>query len=236
VSICLRQSTQSILIHILDQETANNFDMWSTLPPEYQLASRNVMVFSGRYLRDKNFEWSSFKQAINDLSTAQLTFDLEQEDNIVQNDRTVGTMLDRISAFLKTVLHASVDEASLKQKLESCINGLEKHSQNGFLQFSKSQDEKNTSWEYRVAFAVPTPGAQDAFAALVTTILITADFHDESSWWGLSSSHTANFGADIHAMRLVVGKDFVAPKLTVCGFLNTSHTSKGPISDILFCF
>ena len=60
-------------------------------------------------------------------------------------------------------------------------------------------------------FSVPNPDLPDWFYTLVTTIKLEADIQNESSWWGLVSSSSQNFSADISAMELIVQKGFRNP-------------------------
>jgi hypothetical protein len=123
-------------------------------------------------------------------------------------------MVDKIVKFLvdafSVVLSAS-DIVALTANITTTFTDLKVAKENGWADFSKSSSANNSSWQYRVLFAFPNPDLPTDFYSLVTTIKLEADIKEESSWWGLVSSSSRNFSAEITAMELVVTKGFKAP-------------------------
>jgi hypothetical protein len=194
------------------------FDRYSKLPEALVPTSKQVMKFSGRYVKiDKDlkwFDWKAFLAAINAYQGDELTFDNLKDNTINQQEATLDVMVDKIVKFLLNVLTIALpgaDVLALKAAIELTFTTLKAAKQIGFASFSKSSESHNSSWEYRLLFAVPNPDLKDDFYALVTTIKLSADIKEESSWWGLVSSSQKNFSANITAMQLVVTKGFKDP-------------------------
>ena len=82
-------------------------------------------------------------------------------------------------------------------------------SESGFADYSK--DASNTSFTYRIVFAIANKNIPSDFYSLVTTIKLTADIHEKSGWFGLTHSSSQNFAAEIDALALVVSEGFQAP-------------------------
>jgi hypothetical protein len=189
---------------------------------KHQDAAAQVLRFSGRYVKadqDKGliFSWNDFLQALNSLTGDSLTFDEAQTQLINQQEATVDVMVQKIVDFLKKVLNVVIDVSALTARIESTFTNLKTEATNGFLQFQTSKNSKNSSWEYRVLFAVdPHPENPDAnrFYSLVTTIEIGADITEETGWWGLTANTKKNFYANITGIELVVRDDFKAPAKT----------------------
>jgi hypothetical protein len=136
---------------------------------------------------------TTFSQALVYLDV-NLTFDKLKDTAINQETNTVDTMVGKITGFLidalSVVLNAA-DLKALKATIQTTFTDLKLASQTGFASFSKNEDKHNSSWEYRILFAVPNPKPDNAnnFYALVTTILLEADIVEEKSWWGFARHH-----------------------------------------------
>ncbi|KAK8108243.1 delta-endotoxin CytB [Apiospora kogelbergensis] len=183
-----------------------------------------VMKFAGTYLKFETdpdtkqdtrwFDWSSFTASINNYTGDDLTFDKYKNTVIASKESTVSTMVEKIVKFLLDALSLVLDETYIKaltSTIEATFTNLKEKSSNGFLDFKKSKNGQNSSWEYRVQFAFPNPDLSDFFYSLVTTIKLEANVSDESEWWGLVGSSSKNFSATIDAMQLVVRKGFKKP-------------------------
>jgi hypothetical protein len=195
-----------------------SFDAYSKLPEHLVATSKQVMKFAGHYVKiegdSKSFDWQGFHQSVNNYRGDELTFDKLKDNTINQSEATVTVMVEKIVAFLKTVLNvvlSAADVASLTANIEATFTNLEVAYNEGFASFSKSSSSYNSSWEYRIVFAMPNPDLVNDFYSLVTTIELTADIKEKSSWWGLVGSTKKNFGAHITAMQLVVTKGFRDP-------------------------
>jgi hypothetical protein len=197
--------------------------------------SKQVMKFSGHYVKidgdTKSFDWKGFTSAVNNYTGDtqpllfrttvvncytgdELTFDKVQDNTINQQEATVKVMVDKITKFLSEALSVALsakDIEALAANIETTFTNLKSASETGFASFHKSSSASNSSWEYRVLFAFPNEDLPTDFYSLVTTILLTANIKEESSWWGLVSSTSKNFGANITAMELVVSKGFRDP-------------------------
>lgn len=198
---------------IADGDTV--FQPVDELPEELIPTSIQVMKFSGKHLhleQDKVFfDWPSFKNSIDRYPGDDLSLDKYDHANINQQTQEVGAMVDKVAKFLHDAFSASVDLTQLAAVMLNTFTNLEEQSESGFLQFSYNSVKKNSSWEYRILFSVPFPNSPSYFHSLVTTIKVTADIEEESSWWGLSSSTKKNFGVQIDGLDLVVKKGFKMP-------------------------
>lgn len=173
------------------------------------------MKYAGAYLKFEQdkvwFDWGSFTTSVNNYKGEDLTFDKYKNTTIASSESTVSTMVERIVKFLVEALSVVLDQkdiTSLRTTIETTFTNLKEKSSNGFLDFNKSNDGHNSSWEYRVQFAFPNLDLPDYFYSLVTTIKLEADVSEESEWWGLVASSSKNFSAVIDAMELVVKKGF----------------------------
>ncbi|KAF3018975.1 hypothetical protein E8E14_012345 [Neopestalotiopsis sp. 37M] len=159
------------------------FDAFSKLPVPLVPTSFQVMKFAGAHLKleaDKAtkqekrwFDWNSFKTSIDDYGGDDLTFDKYKTTTIANSERTVSTMVEKIVKFLVEALSVVMDESAIKaltSTIEATFTNLKEKSSNGFLDFCKSNDGHNSSWEYRIQFAFPNPDLSDYFYSLVTTI------------------------------------------------------------------
>ncbi|KAI0827135.1 delta-endotoxin CytB [Trametes gibbosa] len=191
------------------------FQPFSKLPGPLVKTSMQVMRFSERYVKvtddKKAFDWSGFTKAIQDYEKDDLVFDKFKENTIARSDATVKVMVDKIVKFLLEALAVVIDAGELAATIEATFTNLKSAKSNGWADFNKSSTSSNSSWEYRIMFAVPNPDLADFFYSLVTTIKLEANIQEESSWWGLVSSSSKNFSAMIDAMELVVVKDFKCP-------------------------
>jgi hypothetical protein len=182
------------------------------------------MKFAGAYVKleiDKDtnedkrwFDWNSFKSSVDSYNGDDLTFDKYKSTSIARSESTVKTMVDKIVNFLVEALSVAMDDGAIKaltSTIEATFTNLKEKSSNGFLDFNKSNDGSNSSWEYRIQFAFLNPDLEDYFYSLVTTIKLEANVSDESAWWSLVSSSSKSFSATIDAMKLVVKKGFKNP-------------------------
>ena len=192
-----------------------DFQPFSKLPSPLVPTSLQVMKFSGNFVKVSNdkkaFDWGGFKNAVNAYKGDDLTFDKFKENTIARSDATVKVMVDKIVKFLLEALSVVIDAGELAATIEATFTNLKSAKSNGWADFSKSSASSNSSWEYRILFAVPNAELEDFFYSLVTTIKLEADITEESSWWGLVSSSSKNFSATIDAMELVVQKGFRNP-------------------------
>lgn len=178
-----------------------------SLPGELVPASMEVMKFSGLYLKidgGKSYmDWPGLSQAAKDYKGDDLAFDRYEHTSMNLGNSTVGTMVDRIVAYLRDTFNASYEEKEIKAVVEATFLNLEtKKWMGGFLSFSTDEVANNLSYQYRVLFAVPIGNSPSHFYALVTTIKVTADALE----WGKSSSR--NVGVEIDGMELVVQKGY----------------------------
>ncbi|KAH9950689.1 delta-endotoxin CytB [Amylocystis lapponica] len=199
----------------LPNDPERTFDTFSKLPATLVPTSLQVMKFSGSYVKvegdKKAFDWSAFKAAIDAYKGDNLTFDKFKNTTIVSSEVRVKVMTDKIAKFLLDALSVVIDITELAATIEATFTNLKKAKENGWADFMKSNNEGNSSWEYRIAFTVPNHDLPTYFYSLVTTIKLVADIKEESSWWGLTSSTSKNFSATIDAMELVVEQGFKSP-------------------------
>lgn len=184
-----------------------------SLPGELVPASLQVMKFSSQHLTvdgaNSFVDWSGFSKAIKEYKGSDLALDRYEHTSINQQEQTVDTMVQSIVSYFADAFSASYEEKVLKAIITATFCNLkQKKSEGDFLSFGKTGGSNNQAFQYRLVFAVPMENSPSYFYALVTTIKVTADITEESSWWGLSSSTTKNFGVDIDAMELVVQKGY----------------------------
>lgn len=163
------------------------------------------------------FSWSQFKSAINDYEGDNLTFDKFKTVTIPQNESTVGTMVEKITKYFVHGLNVTMDGnviEALTSTIEATFTNLKETNFRSVTNFHESKNARNSSLEYRIQFAFPDPDLPDFFFTLVTTIRLRTHIIDEKWWWGLSTSSTREFSAEIDAIRLVVKEGFTAPVLT----------------------
>ncbi|KAI0827133.1 delta-endotoxin CytB [Trametes gibbosa] len=196
-------------------EAPKTFQPFSKLPAPLVPTSLQVMKYTGNFVKVTNdkkaFDWAAFKNSVNAYKGDDLTFDKFKESTIARSDATVKVMVDKIVKFLLEALAVVIDAGELAATIEATFTNLKSAKSNGWADFNKSSTSSNSSWEYRIMFAVPNPDLADFFYSLVTTIKLEANIQEESSWWGLVSSSSKNFSAIIDAMELVVTKGFKNP-------------------------
>nr|QJI08305.1 delta-endotoxin [Beauveria bassiana] len=199
-------------------QSSTKFDNFSKLPTWLLHTSSQVMAYAGDYLKldlkDKWYDWKSFKQSLDQYKGEDLTFDKYKEVTIDRQDRTVQTMVDQIVNYLVDVLSITLGRHEIKAlnaTIQATFTTLKEKSSHGWLNFSSTTDHHNSSWEYRIQFAFPNPDIPDYFYALITTIKLEADITDESEWWGLGFFTKKSFSAEIHSIELVVKEGFKDP-------------------------
>nr|QJI08303.1 delta-endotoxin [Beauveria bassiana] len=199
-------------------QSSTKFDIFSKLPTWLLHTSSQVMAYAGDYLKldleGKWYDWTSFKQSLDQNASGDITFDKYKEVTIDQHERTVKIMVDQIVSFLVDVLSVTPSRHELKalnKTIQATFTTLKEKSSHGWLNFNKSTDHHNSSWEYRIQFAFPNPDIPDYFYALITTIKLEADITDESEWWGLVFFTKKSFSAKIHSIELVVKEGFKDP-------------------------
>jgi len=204
-------------VQVLTVNDAKNdpFQPIDALPNELKPASMQVLKFSQRYLKletDKKwFDWAGFKKAADDYPGSDLVIAKFNQSTIIQQSQTASVMVDKVAKFLSEAFSASIDKSKIAAIILNTFTNLKEKGGSGFMQFSSNKEKNNSSWEYRVLFSVPFENDGAYFYSLVTTITITADVVEQSSWWGLTSSTSKNFGVEINIAELVVEKGFKAP-------------------------
>ncbi|KAG7446913.1 Volvatoxin A2 in monoclinic crystal [Guyanagaster necrorhizus] len=196
------------LFRLSNAEAEAAFDVVIKLREDLRSTSVQILHFTDHYvhLDPKSFDWSGFKAAIDKYTGSDLSFDLYKTTTISQSDAT-------IAQFLLQALGVVADLNELTRTIDMTFTNLKSAKKNGWANFSSSSVQGNSSWEYRVLFALPNEDVHEtAFYSLVTTIKLEADIEHEESWWGLQSSIKKNFSAIIDSMRLFVVKGFKDPR------------------------
>lgn len=192
------------------------FDQFSRLPGNLLSTAIQVMKFASNFLNVATtvFDWQGFLDAINAYRGSDLALSKYQNNSIHQQTATVEVMVNKIVDFLRSALSVvltSTEIEALRANVEATFTNLETATDEGWASFSYNNIAQNSSYEYRVLFAFPNADLPDWFYSLVTTIKLTADIREQSSWWGLVSSSSKNFSAEITAMELIVQQGFVNP-------------------------
>nr|QJI08288.1 delta-endotoxin [Beauveria bassiana] len=202
----------------MSDPASTKFDIFSKLPSNLVHTSSQVTKYAGDYLKleteGKWYDWTSFKQSLDQYKGDDITFDKYKEVTIDQHERTVKIMVDQIVKYLVDVLSVTPSATELKalnKTIQATFTTLKEKSSHGWLNFSSTTDHHNSSWEYRIQFAFPNPDIPDYFYALITTIKLEADITDESEWWGLEFNTKKSFSAKIHSIELIVKEGFKDP-------------------------
>ncbi len=165
-------------------------------------------------------DWKDFIDRINNYKGDDFSFDKVNENTINTQVQKAEVMVSKIVDFLKVALGVimSVDDvAALSKTVLNVFTNLQDAEHHDWASWSKTDDKKNSSWEYRLLFAVPMEDSNgkpdpDYFYALVTTTTLTSDILEKTEWWGLQKTTTRNFSAQINTVRLIVEKGFNPPK------------------------
>jgi hypothetical protein len=122
----------------------------------------------------------------------------------------LSVIVNWMVATLQNVFTVAINYQELYASVEATFTNLKWASESGFANFSSSTTGTNSSWEYRVVYAIPQ-NVPNVFHSMVITIVLEADIRTETSWWGLESHTTARFFASITGLRLAVTKGFMDP-------------------------
>jgi hypothetical protein len=190
-------------------------------------------MFSGRYVKisgnNKWFDWADFEKAVlgyrgNDLHIVPIKNTKIQGGNIVkvssieENNSSgnipateLSSIINWIIGTLRDVYNVTIDSKELYAAVEATFTNLKWAHETGFADFSSSSNGTNSSWEYRVAFAIPQ-SLPNFFNSIVITINLEADVITETAWWGLQRHTAARFSARVTGLILAVTKGFMAPR------------------------
>ncbi|EUC60563.1 hypothetical protein RSOL_352320, partial [Rhizoctonia solani AG-3 Rhs1AP] len=187
------------------------FDEYGTLPGHLVDPAKQVMKFTGYFLvvTTQYFDWDKYKTAIDNRPDYNLIIEAYESQNITQQNNTVSTMVDRIGDVLYRVAGSSgFDRDAMTERVKIAFTSLETQESSGFAYWERSGS--NSAFTYRILFAVPNRYVDTDFYSLVTTVKLTADIYEKSTWFGLSRESRHNFSAQVNTMRLACSKDFVA--------------------------
>ena len=178
------------------------------------------MKFAGRYLglNSSWFQWIIFIAVTQQYCATHSDMKIEKQGShsIHQSNASVSDMVRKISEYILGTFQVSeaLDIKELTATVEATFTNLKYSSESGFADFSNSSSSSNSSYEYRIAFSFPDSFDSSKFRCLIATIVLRANIEHESSWWGLASSTTKDFSADISGLQLIVTSGFVAPART----------------------
>ncbi|CUA74235.1 hypothetical protein RSOLAG22IIIB_05464 [Rhizoctonia solani] len=186
------------------------FDEYGTLPGQLIDPAKQVMKFTGYFLdvQSQRFNWSAYKDAIDARPDTNLVIEQYENNTIAQQDNTVEIMVDKIGDFLKRIAGAVFDRDAMVERVTNAFTSLKEQEENGFAWYEKKGN--NTSFTYRILFAVPNEHIKEDFYALVSTIKLEADILDKSTWFGLVKTSRHNFSAEVDTMKLACNENFQA--------------------------
>jgi len=214
--------------------TAQYFQPFGKLPKEFQLAAIQIGQFCAdevSTVKDSHghtyfsLDWVKLTTRVKSYKGDDLTFDKLQNNPITTQSQSVDVMVGKITTFLKDALSivlSTTEVTALAANILATFTDLKDSESKDWASWSSEEDQSNSSWEYRLLYAVPVdsnfkktnPQAaadEDYFYALVTTTTLTADISTKTEWWGLEKTTTKNFSAEITAMELIVGNKFKNP-------------------------
>ena len=187
----------------------------SVLPEPLKPTSEELMTFAGHHVKGetRTFDWSSFKDSVDNRNSTDLTFDKFDNQNIHQSDSSVEAISNKVADYLYDALQVRVtaNREELATKISSMFMDPEQKSKEGCLTFSESKDGMSRKWEYRFAFADSKGDAADYFATTLSTINLSEKIETKEPGWfppGRPKGTSKDFSASINAMQLVVQKDF----------------------------
>ncbi|KZT27164.1 delta-endotoxin CytB [Neolentinus lepideus HHB14362 ss-1] len=125
-------------------------------------------------------------------------------------EQALENVLNWMVATLQGI-HMEINVNELRATVTNVFTNLEWAHSSGFADFSSTSVGTNSSWEYRTVFGYPRNGDPSRFFSVVCTILLQADIEKESSWWGITTTTTARFHAEIKPGKLLVTKGFRSP-------------------------
>jgi hypothetical protein len=112
--------------------------------------------------------------------------------------------------WLRDDLGITIGAEEIAENIRTTFTNLKWAGEHGFADFYSARNGKNSSWEYRIVFAVSQSETEEMFS-LVATINLEADIKDKSTWWGLEQSSSQRFTAHVTAMKLLASEGFVDP-------------------------
>ena len=185
--------------------------------PALIAATKQVMKFAGRYLglSSSSFQWAIFNSIVQKYCSSHSDLKIEKRGtkSIHQETASISDMVSKISRFILVAFEVSeaLNIEELTATVESAFANLKNSSESGFATFNSSSNSSNNSFEYRIAFSFPHSLHPSKCRCLIVTIVLHANIQQESSWWGLSSSTTKDFSADVTGLQLEVTSGFKAP-------------------------
>ncbi|CAE6421363.1 unnamed protein product [Rhizoctonia solani] len=188
------------------------FDEYGSLPGHLVNPAKQVMKFSGYFLNvsTNQFDWVAYKNAIDNRPDYNLIIEAYESQSIAQTNDTVSTMVDRIGQVIYRAAGSETgfDKDAMTERVKYAFTTLQIQEDSGFAYWERSGS--NSAFTYRILFATPNKYVDTDFYSLVTTVKLTADIYEKSTWFGLSYTSRHNFSAQIDTIRLACSKDFVA--------------------------
>lgn len=157
-------------------------------------------------------DWEDLIARLNSYDGADLVFDKNMSHRISNQHQTLEFVVREIDIFLKTML----GDADITTILMAAFTHLQHSERQGWASWRKSDDQLNSSWEYRLLYSVPMLDSDkkpdpNYIYTLVTTVTLSADISTKSEWWKLCKTTTQNFSVAVNAVELIVEKVFVNP-------------------------
>ncbi|CUA67914.1 hypothetical protein RSOLAG22IIIB_07602 [Rhizoctonia solani] len=186
------------------------FDEYGTLPGHLVNPAKQAMKFTGYFLdvETQRFNWPAYKDAIDSRPDTDMVIEQYENNTIAQQDNTVEIMVEKIGNFFSKIGGAAFDKEAMTERVTNAFTSLKEQEENGFAWYEKVGN--NTSFTYRILFAVPNENIKEDFYCLVNTVKLTADILDKSTWFGLVKTSRHNFSAEVDTMKLACNENFQA--------------------------
>ncbi|CUA67910.1 hypothetical protein RSOLAG22IIIB_07597 [Rhizoctonia solani] len=196
------------------------WDVLSTLPLSLQHAGAQVVRFASDYVSHdetkgvKSFDWTKFKNAVDDLETVDLVIDGYTSSSI--DSALVAQLPTPVASALATRLKmpTTVTESDIAQMVQEVLERLDYAKQDGVAHFrlipTDSKTKPESVWEYRLLMMAPNPNVSNDFYAQVAVLEVKAHKKHESDWSPLKDDLQAT-SVKIAMMKLAATKGFRRP-------------------------
>ncbi|KDN40805.1 hypothetical protein RSAG8_07823, partial [Rhizoctonia solani AG-8 WAC10335] len=198
------------------------WDVISTLPPALQHTGAQVVRFASDYVKVdeskgvKSFNWTEFKNAIDDLETVDLVM-----EGYSSNPLAPAPVVQLPTAFasaLTNKLKMPVVEDGVAETIKDVLEHLDYAKQDGVADFhvipadstKKPPTKAESVWEYRLLIMAQNPRVSNDFYAQVAVLQVTAQKEHESDWAPIKDDLRAT-SVKVTMMKLAATQGFRHP-------------------------
>ncbi|KEP50603.1 putative delta-endotoxin CytB [Rhizoctonia solani 123E] len=198
------------------------WDVLSTLPASLQYTGAQVVRFASDYVKHdvskgvNSFDWSEFKNAVDDLPGVDLVMEGFSSDPIAPSP--VVQLPTVFADALVNKLKMPINEEDVAQTIQTVLERLDYAKQDGVADFrvipadstKKPPTKAGSAWEYRLLMMAPNVNVQADFFVQVAVLEVKAQKEHESDWVPLKDDLQAT-SAHVTLMKLAATKGFRRP-------------------------